>query len=343
MYSISIKKYFGSSKMYSASCVIALCISSVAFAQKTSELNTLLEPSLINASHLWICINEASGKQMQLPGAALQAHIDNGAYLGPCAKNGDRRTIGEYPFTAFTQLTPEHKPWAIGYRFSARALMHLPHTHSDAATCYDKNQNGEIDHMHGEECVGGHAAELNFASEHQNKIAPFQWALINWNQHGHMPNGVYDKPHFDFHFYTQDLQSRNLIRTGECALLIDCNDFVKATQPIHAGYEPAGYINVGAAEARMGNHLINPSAPEFNGQPFTHTFIFGSYEGKLSFWEPMISLEYLQTKPFACFPIASAAAVKVTGYYPQSYCVKFYRSRNEYMVTMENFIKREAQ
>ena len=329
-----------------ACALILSTLSSLAFAQNGLDQNSLeqsaLDQQLLSPNTLWICLNDVSGKQMQLPGNAARAHLDNGAYLGPCAKNGDRRTIGDHPFTAFTQLTPDHKPWAIGYRFSAHALTHLPHTHSDAATCYDKNHNGEIDHMHGDECVGGHAAELNFSSEHESRIAPFQWALINWNQHGHMPNGVYDKPHFDFHFYTQDLQSRNLIRTGECAMLIDCNDFIKATQPIEAAFAPAGYISVDAAEARMGNHLINPNAPEFNGYPFTHTFIFGSYEGRLSFWEPMVSLEYLQTKPFACFPIASAAAVKVSGYYPQSYCVKYYRNRSEYMVTLENFVYRAA-
>lgn len=44
----------------------------------------------------------------------------------------------------------------------------------------------------------------------------------------------------------------------------------------------------------MGNHLIRPAAPEFNGSPFTHTWIWGSQGGRISFWEPMITVAFLE-------------------------------------------------
>lgn len=32
-------------------------------------------------------------------------------------------------------------------------------------------------------------------------ITPFDHIEIDWNPAGHEPAGIYDKPHFDFHFY----------------------------------------------------------------------------------------------------------------------------------------------
>ena len=42
----------------------------------------------------------------------------------------------------------------------------------------------------------------------------------------------------------------------------------------------------------MGWHWIDPLSPEFTGQPFSKTYIYGYYGGELSFVEPMITLAY---------------------------------------------------
>src|SRR5690349_3852984 len=39
----------------------------------------------------------------------------------------------------------------------------------------------------------------------QARETPFQYMMLDWNAHGHEPAGIYDLPHFDFHFYAQDL------------------------------------------------------------------------------------------------------------------------------------------
>ena len=297
---------------------------------------------LLDSRH-WhrVCVNEASELSLTVPRAAVRRALEQGAYLGYCARNGDKRKIGNGHMVAFEQRTPSGEPHALGFRFSAATLHNLPMMPSDGATCYDRNGDGHIDLHDHAECVGGHALELNFAST-DHVLAPFKWGLINWNVHGHAPMGIYDQPHFDFHFYTQSFSARNLIRTGECGMLIHCDDFQRAIAEVPFTQMPSGYASVGAAEARMGNHLIDPSAPEFNGAPFTHTFIFGSYDGKLTFWEPMISLALLQQQPFFCAPIAQSVSVAETGQYPQRYCVKYYSARQEYMVTLEDFAYRAA-
>ena len=56
------------------------------------------------------------------------------------------------------------------------------------------------------------------------------------------------------------------------------------------------HIDVGAAVPDMGNHLIDSKSPELvtKGTIFTHTFIFGAYDGHVSFYEPMITRAYLE-------------------------------------------------
>jgi hypothetical protein len=47
----------------------------------------------------------------------------------------------------------------------------------------------------------------------------------------------------------------------------------------------------------MGAHWADLLSPEFSGSPFTKTFILGTYDGKVIFWEPMITRAYLLTQP----------------------------------------------
>jgi len=41
-----------------------------------------------------------------------------------------------------------------------------------------------------------------------------------------------------------------------------------------------------------------------------------AYDGRVTFYEEMVTLDYLQSKPTTCFPLKSPAAVGVRGYYP---------------------------
>ena len=69
--------------------------------------------------------------------------------------------------------------------------------------------------------------------------------------------------------------------------------------PVPAGYVHADHIDVGAAVPDMGNHLIDFEVARAGrrGSPeFTHTFIFGAYDGQVTFYEPMITLA-LSTDP----------------------------------------------
>lgn len=304
------------------------------------EIPAEMERVLAQRPHHPVCFHH-NDSSAQLPAHMARAALKNGGYLGPCMNVGDRRSLGDGQVSVYTQILPDGTPYGIGFVLTEKTLRDLPTDPADGATCFDLNGDTQIDIA--KECVGGHAFELDFPQASRRALAPFKWALVNWNPAGHGPSGIYDRPHFDFHFYMQPLLQRNLIRAGPCGTLMNCSDLARAIKPLAAEHMPKGYANVNAVEARMGNHLINPSAPEFIGNPFSSTFIYGSYDGTLTFMEPMLTLELLSGRPFFCRPIAQPAAYQTDGHYPRQYCVKYYPARKEYHVALEDFVYRRGR
>ncbi|GAA1071761.1 hypothetical protein [Kitasatospora arboriphila] len=263
------------------------------------------------------------------------------SYLGPCASYGTPSALGNGNVRTYAQQEPNGKPISMGFVFPKTMLQNLPTTMTDQHHCYDINGNGVIDEH--TECMGGHERPLDLPTALTNTPdIPYKWALLNYNTMGHGPAGIYDLPHFDFHFYVQPKAERDAIRPGPCALAINCDDFATATKPIPSQYMPSGYIDNGVAEVAMGNHLIDQSSPEWHGQTFTQTFIYGAYDAKISFLEPMITKAYLEglatgANQSGCFPIKQPQAWQVAGWYPKDYCIKYRANRGDYTVSMENY------
>lgn len=153
--------------------------------------------------------------------------------------------------------------------------------------------------------------------------------VINWESVGHPPPKVYDVPHFDFHFYLVSRAEQMKVRFKS-----DSESGDPAQQP-PSEFLPAGYIvPPGTAVPRMGVHAINPASPEFHGQPFTATFIYGYYNKQLTFIEPMASLAFLESKPTFSAPVVRPANYKKSGAYPSSYRVKYDEASKSYEVTL---------
>jgi hypothetical protein len=92
----------------------------------------------------------------------------------------------------------------------------------------------------------------------------------------------------------------------------------------------------------MGNHLIDLTGPEFNKQPFTRSWIFGVYGGKVIFYEEMVTRAVLLNKPQSCFPIKSPKAVAISGFYPTVSCHRHHAATGETTVSLETFAFRAA-
>lgn len=107
---------------------------------------------------------------------------------------------------------------------------------------------------------------------------------------------------------------------------------------------PPDYIEVGAVAAGEGNHLLDSKSPELGDPPegFTHTFIYGAYDGHITFYEAMITAAFLASQPDECHPIKWPRALQVAGYYPTEYCMRYLPEEREYRVSLEGLVQREA-
>ena len=240
--------------------------------------------------------------------------------------------IGGGTVQSFVTLDPSGAPTAIGVTMSAGALEQLPPVPNTVNRCFDLDGDGR--HT-GHECIGDEERILDVPVDSSSGL-PFHWISVNWNPAGHH-NTPYAKAHFDFHFHTGDRGRVEAIAPGRCGELADCDDFKVASRPVPARYLPKGYIDVGAVVPRMGNHLLDSQSPELkDSMPFTRTFIYGAYDGELIFWEPMITLEFLQKSPEACLEIRQPEGFRHAGYYPTRYCVR-QSGKGDRSVSLEGF------
>lgn len=246
--------------------------------------------------------------------------------------------LGQGEIRSYLKAAQSGRPLEIGVKFSDAALEDLPHHPTENGHCFDGNNDGTIDPH--KECALGHHQMLPLPEEVQ-KLAktPFKYVMANYNPMGHMPPGIYDKPHFDFHFYLQSNEDRLKIRLGPCAQVINCEDMQTALKPLPAEYAPADYVSVKSVMGQMGDHLLDRKhSPEFNGQPFTRTWIWGVYDAKITFMEPMITVAYLQTQPEKdCTAYTMPQKFSEAGYYPTEYCVSYNKGLKQYTVSLEKF------
>jgi len=158
----------------------------------------------------------------------------------------------------------------------------------------------------------------------------FDHVGIDWESAGHPPPKVYDKPHFDFHFY---VVSREEV---EQVAFASPDDSGAAAQQPPAELMPAGYVMPpGTAVPKMGAHAIDPNGPEFQQQPFDAAFIYGYYNKRLTFVEPMVSLAFLHSRPQFSAPVSRPATYSRVGAYPSSYRVAYDDARQVYEITLE--------
>lgn len=263
------------------------------------------------------------------------------------SKQGERAVgpsweIGNGTVTSYAEFAAGRAPSAMGIIYSAGALEGLPTSHSDQHHCFDRNSDGTIDRAM--ECIATHEAVIPLpdALARQAEI-PFKWILFNWNPVGHIPPRVYDVPHFDVHFYIAPVTEVFALESGPCGPeFVRCDQFERGKKPLPADYMHSDYKDVDAVVPAMGNHLIDLAGPEFNGGVWERSFVFGIYDGKVTFYEEMLTMAYLLSQPDSCNPIKSPPAVGLSGYYPTQSCIRYDSATGEYTVSMEGFEFRQA-
>lgn len=251
---------------------------------------------------------------MAFPALALleSCHFDDqiiyppGTTMDPNTYFGQSETLGNGDAKAWVSVNDKGEPRAVGINFSKGLLEGLP-TEETPLVLYFPSGKGKGFYNH---------------------------VLLNWNPQGHEPAGVYDKPHFDIHFY---------ITSNEARMAIGPNDSVQFANVPDSIYVPAGYIHGPGGVPMMGVHWVDTMSPEFTGGTFTKTFIWGSYDGKFTFWEPMVTVDYFKTEPNVVIPLRQPAAFQKDGWYPTKYKVSYSPADSTYTVALLNLKYHKGQ
>ncbi len=219
------------------------------------------------------------------------------------------------------------------------------------------------DAMEGLPAKDPHAAHKAAASSHEHLdnhvyllslpkagVAPYQFVELDWNPGGHEPPGIYDEPHFDFHFYTISPEER-------AAIVPTDPDFQKKADMLPAEAQRPEFYMMAAppgapapAVPLMGVHWVDVRSPELQRmmgkpelyKPFTTTFIYGSWAGRFTFIEPMITRSYIMAKKAATdpalqnelIPVPGAKEYSPAGYYPSAYRIAWDADAKEYRIAL---------
>ena len=218
----------------------------------------------------------------------------------PVTVMGETKPLGNSTISTFARIDAGGTVTAIGATFGAGALTGLPATPS----------------------------EMTLALPSSVSTTPFTFFTVNWNPAGHPPPGIYTVPHFDFHFYTISDAARMGIQGGP----------VTASPP--AAAIPPNYVGDPVTIPMMGTHYTDSTAPEFSGQAFTSTFVYGYNGASLAFLEPMVALSFLSSKQGYEAAIKQPSTYQVSGIFPTHYSVSFSTAADSYILTLDGFVKR---
>jgi hypothetical protein len=248
--------------------------------------------------------------QLLLIGIAMlfAACSDNNGTSSPEEFIGEKISIGNGQAWTFINVDAEGVPTAIGVRFDSEVLEGLP-TGSMFADEFILNLSQAV------------------------TVEPYDHFTMDWNEHGHESPGVYDIPHFDFHFYFMTEAERNLIKP---------TDDDQFNAPMEARYLPPDYLETPGGVPHMGAHIIDLLSPEIAGSGiFTYTFIYGKYKAEINFLEPMVTQAFLESKSTIRKEIRQPQQWQKEGYYPQDYTISYDADTDVYEVALVN-LKRET-
>jgi hypothetical protein len=216
---------------------------------------------------------------------------------------GPQVQLGNGKLRSFYTQTHEGTPLEIGVIMTSKSLYGLP-----------EEMNMSMLEIH----------------QKARSATPFDHIMVDWNPMGHEPDPLYGVPHFDFHFY--------MIGMGEVTSIMPGPKMEKLPPP---GYMPESYFPTPGGVPMMGKHWLDVNAPELNGKPFTKTFIYGSYDGKVIFYEPMITKAILMEGKDCTIPFGVPTLFSPWDkWYPTKYSYKTDSKTGDIRVSLSDFVWR---
>lgn len=238
----------------------------------------------------------------------------SGTFFGPS------QNLGNGTVKTYTTLDEGGNPTEVGLRMTATALDGLPQTTTDPP----------------------HTLMLAFPD--QAKATAFDHVMLNWNPQGHIPEGLFSDPHFDFHFDMVDMAMMHGISP------VDQNFAAKAERAPDAKYVPQGYVVppdapvAAQAVPGMGMHLVDSSDTSLvpGSYDFDEIVINGTWDGRYTFIEPMITREWLLTNPTFQEDLKLPQAYQKSAYYPTNYGVHVDEQTKDYVISLAGLTMRTA-
>jgi hypothetical protein len=231
---------------------------------------------------------------------------------------GAPQSLGNGSVRSYVTLDPAGDPTEVGIRLTATALDGLP----------------------AEDTVPPRMTMLALPPPASATV--FDHIMLNWNSHGHPPAELFGRPHFDFHFYLADAASVMAINPA-------APDFAaRAAHHPESKYVPKDYVPdpapiAQAAVPGMGLHWFDSTEDFVPGRyVFTQTFINGSWDGRYTFMEPMLTRQWLLTKASVREDIKQPAAYQRGGYFPTVYQVHFDDAAKEYVISLGGLVRHDA-
>lgn len=165
----------------------------------------------------------------------------------------------------------------------------------------------------------------------------YEHITLDWNPQGHPPEGTYTLPHFDLHFYMISEEKRTAIPP---LAPFDENGELQFDELPAPAYVPEDYVPDPGIIPNMGVHWLDPEAGEHHGETFTHSFIYGSYDGEFIFHEPMFTVAYLNDlkqmdHQSESYGIKQPERYQMEGYYPMEYSLTYNPTPGEYIISLD--------
>lgn len=163
-------------------------------------------------------------------------------------------------------------------------------------------------------------------------VTGFEHVLLNWNHQGHGPQGIFDVPHIDVHFYRTDEAAREAIDPDDPAYL------TKAAHEPARDLMPADFVPPPVLEPfpAMGVHWADRTDPVFAGAPFRQVLIYGAWDGAVTFLEPMVTTEVLASRETTTGAVKLPERVAEAGFYPARYRISYDAERGMHTVVLED-------
>ncbi|NNU81669.1 hypothetical protein HMH01_14610 [Halovulum dunhuangense] len=160
---------------------------------------------------------------------------------------------------------------------------------------------------------------------------------LDWMPHGHHPDGLFGVPHFDVHFYFTSEADRLAIDPADPAYMTRAANYPDRI------FMPADYAPPPQPDPvpAMGEHWLDTTHPIFSGAPFDHVFIYGSWDGAVTFVEPMVSLDVIASRQPITAEVKQPEAVARTGWYPTRYTISYDPKTDTHDVALGGLVLRE--